>query len=220
MLAPEKSTRGVQMKRRQSYRLPTIVFDCDDVLLNWQEGFCAWMRTVYRRNLDPCGQLSWDLDDWIGESARPFIEKFNASAIFGSLVPVAGAREAVAKFYAAGHELHVVTACSDDPAIVGRRLSNLDRVFGDVFASITCVPLGFSKAEALDAIRSNTSQEVVWIEDNYKNAILGIEQGFHCWMMRRNHNRADEPLGDPRIRWTDDFERILQSHLHREVIAA
>ncbi|QXN72200.1 phosphatase [Rhodobacter phage RcRios] len=212
ILAPEKSTWGSSsMKRRvQDTAVSTIIFDCDDVLLDWQEGFRLWMLATNGVRLDPAGPQSWDMDEWIGEPALPFIERFNASSSFGDLRSCMGAKAAVAQLYAAGHELHVVTACSADPAIIFRRERNLDRVFGDVFASIVCVPLGFPKSEALSKIAESTSQPIIWIEDNHKNALAGRALGFDCWMMRRPHNLSHEAFSPLDMKWADDFDPILE----------
>lgn len=182
------------MKRRvQDKAVSTIIFDCDDVLLDWQEGFRLWMLATNGLRLDPAGPQSWDMDEWIGQPALPFIERFNASTSFGDLRSCMGAKAAVAQLYAAGHELHVVTACSDDPAVIFRRERNLDRVFGDVFASIVCVPLGFSKTEALSQIAESTSQPIIWIEDNHKNA---------SWLRLRGRRIIQRSR--PRVRLLDD----------------
>lgn len=211
MLIPEKYQLGVQMSRQD---LPAIVFDCDDVLLDWQGGFSKWLGQNKGIYLSKVGPRSWDMDEWVGQPARPLIEEFNASPDFGYLLPILGARQAIAKFYAAGHRLHVVTACSTNPTIVERRTRNLDALFGDVFTSIVCVPLGFAKSEALETIIRSSSQGAVWIEDNYRNCLMGVDLGFdECWMFRRNHNRADEDATDPRINWTNSFDPILQYHL-------
>lgn len=193
--------------------LQPIIFDCDDVLLDWQNGFRDWLWKTKGIHLSKAGPRSWDMDEWVGQPARPLIEEFNASADFGYLTPCLGARQAVAKFYEKGHRLHVVTACSTDPVIEERRTKNLDALFGDVFTSIVCVPLGFAKTEALERILKFTSQRPVWIEDNYKNCLMGVELGFDCWMFRRNHNRADEDFVRSDVTWTNDFEPILHRHL-------
>jgi FMN phosphatase YigB (HAD superfamily) len=217
MIIPEKFTLGVQMNRRNE-NLPAICFDCDDVLLDWQNGFRDWLWKSKGVHLSKSGPTTWDMDKWVGQPARPLIEQFNGSADFGYLLPCLGAREAVAKFYARGHQLHVVTACATDSVIVERRTKNLDALFGDVFTSIVCVPLGFAKSEALETIRRSSSQRPVWIEDNYKNCLLGVELGFDCWMFRRNHNRSHEDFVRPDVTWTDTFDPILEAHLGKGAV--
>lgn len=195
------------MKRGQE--LLPIIFDCDDVLLNWQEGFRRWMKSLRGIDLDPAGPKSWNMDEWVCQPAMPLVSRFNMSHTFGSLHPVAGAKEAVAALYAAGHNLHVVTACSDDPIVIRRREQNLDRVFGDVFTSITCVPLGSSKANALKSLPRG-----IWVEDNVEHAIVGHLSNNKTFIMRRGHNAQREiPTRNawPNITWIDDFKPILNA---------
>ena len=177
------------------------------------------MGTLRRINLDPAGPQSWDMDAWVGQPALPFVEEFNGTHTFGSLHPCAGAKAAVARLYAAGHRLHVLTSCSDDPITIRRREQNLDRLFGDVFTSITCLPLGVSKGETL----SQFAPGAVWIEDNYRNARAGVEFGHDCWMMRRNHNRGCEIASagnwEPEVKWIDDFGPILDTYLPTKIAA-
>lgn len=210
------------MKRRDS-DAGTIIFDCDDVLLDWQEGFRNWMGALNGIHLDPAGPSSWDMNSWVGRSAMPFVERFNASITFGSLLPCPGAKEAVRRLYAAGNNLHVVTACSDDPTTVARRERNLDRVFGDVFTSIICVPIGQSKADALrEIVDANPATVPIWVEDNVRHATTGHGLGLNAFVMRRNHNRHLETCTIATVRpmtWIDTFSELLD-HLTPELLAA
>lgn len=193
-----------------------IIFDCDDVLLDWQEGFRRWMGTLQGIHLDPAGPQSWDMDVWVGQPATPFVERFNASHTFGSLHPCAGAKSAVARFYAAGHDLHVITSCSDDPIVIRRREQNLDCVFCDVFSSITCLPLGGTKYSTLMRFPRGSA----WIEDNYVHACDGWLIGHDTWMLRRNHNVAQEKDSLRAIKWVSTFDQILDAVLTPPVSTA
>ncbi|UUV43245.1 phosphatase [Rhodobacter phage RcCWillis] len=194
------------MKRREDFGR-TIIFDCDDVLLDWQDGFRSWMLRNHGLVLDQSGPSSWNMDEWVGAPALPFVKQFNSSIAFGDLSAYAGAKRAVSALYASGHNLHVITACSDDPATIRRRELNLDRIFGDVFTSIICVPLGASKADALVNLPTG-----VWIEDNVDHALTGHKIGHKAFVLRRNHNFAREnaTCNLSGLHWVDDFEPILR----------
>ena len=88
-----------------------------------------------------------------------------------------------------------------------------------MFASIVCVPLGFPKSEALSKIAESTSQPIIWIEDNYKNALAGHALGFDCWMMRRPHNLSHEAFSPLDVKWVDDFDPILERLLPATAVA-
>ena len=46
-----------------------FIFDCDDVLLDWQSRFHLWL-TAHGYDVDAKGPISWDLCEWIGCSDR------------------------------------------------------------------------------------------------------------------------------------------------------
>lgn len=194
--------------KRQGDDTKTIIFDCDDVLLNWQRGFTDWMFDFHQIQLDPAGPQSWDMNLWVGQNALPFVQQFNASPDFGNLQACEGSQQAIARLYAAGHSIHVITACSDHPEAIARREANLDRVFGDVFSSIICIPLGGKKADALRSLPLGA-----WIEDNVDHALTGREIGHRTFIMRMNHNFAREGLlcDVLDLEWIDDFEPVLNA---------
>lgn len=203
---------------RQSYDGRAIIFDCDDVLLDWNEGFCRWMGALNRIHLDPAGPSNWDMDEWVGQPAMPFVERFNASWTFGSLKPCKGAKKAVADLYAAGYSLHVISSCSEDERTIRNREKNLDAVFGDVFSSIICLPLGSSKHEPLSQIAKSQSQKPIWIEDNFYNAVDGADLGMSAFVMRRSHNRLTEEKFRSKSNpiWIDDFGPVFE-HLQPQL---
>lgn len=187
-----------------------IIFDCDDVLLDWMSGFRAWLL---RRSIRTFGEpTTWNLDEWLGFPSLPLIRAFNTSPSFGQLNPVAGAQRAVASLYSAGHKLHVITSClSDDPATKARRENNLDRVFGDVFSSINCIPLGESKVAELEEIGSG-----IWIEDNPNHALDGFLMGFETYCLRKSHNADWQNFGNQSsFTWIDDFEPIIDAYARK-----
>lgn len=161
--------------------------------------------------LDPRGPMSWNMDEWVGAPAIPFVKEFNTSPFFGTLKAMDGAFEAVSKLYSAGNELHVISSCSSDPWVKKNRVQNLDRIFGDVFSSIVCLELGVSKLQALNLIIKKITkidQRSIFIEDNYNNALTGCLAGYESFCLRRQHNQSSYPT-ESTIRWIDDFQPII-----------
>lgn len=159
-----------------------FILDCDDVLLDWQRGFRHWIFANCGIRPEVRGPRSWSLFKWLGvPEARclELIADFNASQAFGELYAMDGAIDAVAKLHQAGHKMTVLTSCSADPVTIQRRKINLQQVFG------------------------------VMIEDNYKNAMLGVERGNKTFMLQRRHNRDDELTTDSRIVWIDDWRPVI-----------
>ncbi|WP_195178903.1 hypothetical protein [Mesorhizobium sp. INR15] len=177
------------------------------MLLDWTGGFRHWVSVNHGIEPSASGPKSWSLFNWLGlPEARCFelIAEFNASQSFGQLSALPGAKEAVAKLKAAGHKLTVLTSCSDDPAAVARRRQNLDGEFDGAFQRIICLALRESKDHWLEVLRGG-----VWIEDNYKNAMMGVNAGHKTIMLRHLHNADDERSTDSRIHWVDDWRPIV-----------
>lgn len=190
--------------------MTTVLLDCDDVLLDWIGGF----RMFANEKLDAWVEgepQSWHMGEWLGttdEVAFELVQEFNASPAFGNLSPVKGAVELVHSLVAAKHLLHVVTSCSSDQATVTMRRKNLDVVFGPrAFESIHCLDLGEPKAKLLRAWRPGA----VWVEDNYKNAIMGAECGHLTYLRARPHNAEYRTIHDERISWFTDMSELQEA---------
>lgn len=184
-----------------------FIFDCDGVLLDWTGRFRDWVFVNHGIASNAKGPRSWSLFEWLGQpEARCFelIQEFNASESFGTLSALPGAKEGIAKLKRAGHRLTVLTSCSDDPLALQRRRQNLDGEFDGAFSRIICLALRESKTKWLEVLRGG-----IWIEDNYKNAMMGVEAGHKTFMLRHLHNRDDERTSDSRIVWVDNFAPIV-----------
>lgn len=183
-----------------------IILDCDDVLLDWVKRFRYFCMTERGLNPAEAGPGSWKMTDWLGVSddeALRLIQDFNASHHFAFLDAVDGAQDAVARL-ARTHDLYVLTACSTDPETVERRKQNLRVVFDDVFSSIWCLDLGASKSQALSQFEPS-----IWVEDNYKHAVAGVEAGHRTFLRRRPHNLSLEAASIPEITWFTEWSEVV-----------
>jgi len=192
----------------------TVLLDCDDVLLNWLEGFKAHCSSTLERYICPRGPQEWVLDDWLGtdpQHTARLIKDFNSSRAFGDLPPVEGAEPAIASLYEGGARLHVVTSCSSDWFTVQMRKANLQKHFGDVFDSVICLDLGQSKEQILRAF----NPPCIWVEDNLKNALIGVRAGHKTFMRQTSHNsrqRSDASANG--ITWFTHWGELnLKEHL-------
>ena len=205
-----------------------FIFDCDDVLLDWQTGFLAFLND-HGIWPDTDGPQTWDLHHWIGgrpEDSRYLVQKFNASQAFGSLRACPHARDVIWSLRDAGHTISVLTACGDSTAVKQMRAKNLVREFDSVtldddpwtaFDRADFLPLGASKFTALyDASMSHIHEDegrlvdLVFIEDSFKHAQSGVANGIKSYCLRRSHNRRDEAENpDSGVIWIDDLRHIL-----------
>jgi len=193
--------------------MTSIILDCDDVLLDWIGGFRQYAATRLQRAVEGEPQ-SWHMGEWLGttdEVAFELVEEFNASEHFGNLKAVEGAREVVeiwkllTRERNANFSLHVVTSCSSDPKTVAMRRGNLERLFGrDTFETIHCLDLGQPKKKLLQAWSSDS----VWVEDNYKNALMGADLGLATYIRKRPHNAEYQDLHDERLSWFEHWSEL------------
>lgn len=186
-----------------------VLLDCDDVLLAWLPAFAAHLHATTDLRPDPAGPQDWDMTAWIGARDKAhthaLIAAFNRpeTPAFSRLAPIEGAPEALTRLRAQGRPLHVITAVGDDPALVAARERNLRDVFGDIFASIRCVPVGGDKRGHLRALPRGA-----WIEDNHRHALAGQEIGHHPVVLRRSHNRQHEADCAAGLTWVDGWPDI------------
>lgn len=198
-----------------------FIFDCDDVLLNWQSAFALYLGN---RGIDLHidGPTEWCMSNWIGctpAAARAWVGRFNASTAFGHMEAMPGAYDVLWALHDAGHVIDILTACGDGAVTRIARQTNLDRVFdrdGRVpYQVMTCVPLGASKSEKLlNYALSSKRGSLRFVEDNWEHARAGTTLGIESYCLRRSHNRqqeADNPMSD--VLWIDDIREIAQRHV-------
>lgn len=156
------------------------------------------------------------MDDWLGTEPHEtiqLIEEFNSSDDFGKLSPVEGAVNALNTAIAHHGErvrFHVVTSCSSDWDTVEMRKANLKRYFGPIFGSVHCLDLGQSKEVLLHAFEPG-----IWIEDNLKNALIGVRAGHRTFMRQTSHNHRHRAEAEAAgITWFTRWDELkLEEHI-------
>ena len=193
-----------------------IIFDCDDVLLDWMGGFKAFLPSV-GFSPDPAGPDNWDMSGWIGTSpshTRKLVAYFNHKPEFSSLKAIPGAKEKVWDLNAKGHSCHVLSSCGDDNRVTTSRRHNLFMHFNRVrmggedfaFKRITTLPLGGNK---LTELRKWPAANTVFVEDNFQNALSGALLLMKTYCIRKPHNRADEAADAASgVIWIDDINEV------------
>lgn len=192
-----------------THAIHNVLLDCDDVLLDWIGGFRDWCSDKLGREIVGLPD-DWHIETWLGvteEVCVELIREHNASEHFGQLKAVEGAKAVLDKWRENPFvRLHVITSCSSGADTVQMRRGNLEREFGDIFDSIHCLDLTESKKKVLQAFKPGA----MWIEDNYKNCLLGVECGHRGIMRERPHNRQFMELqGTDGVQWFSDWEQFL-----------
>lgn len=191
--------------------MKTILVDCDDVLLDWISGFSNFCKL---KGLKPKGHKpsDWDMSGWLQvepSDVKRLIHEFNEeSDMFAEIPALSDAHKIVPHLYEEGYRFVVITACSDKSHVINRRKDNLHTLFGDVFDEIHCIPTGHSKVELLQKYQST-----LWVEDNYHNALAGIDTGHKSVVIRRPHNQKFEQSDNSGAVWLDDWHEIY-GNLH------
>jgi FMN phosphatase YigB (HAD superfamily) len=186
-----------------------ILLDCDDVILNWINKFKDF--AVNDCGFSPVTDLpeTWELNRWLNcnkDEAYAAVSYFNEkSPKFGSLEPYPGAVNAIEEFIEDGFRISIITSCSNDENCVSRRKENLKNVFGDVFEDIHCLPLGVKKSDYLKKY-----ENAFWVEDNYHNAVMGLEHGHHSIVLRRSHNLGFEKVSHPDVVWKNTWNETKE----------
>lgn len=182
------------------------ILDCDGVMLDWESAFGNYVREVHGLPVDPRGPESYDLRKWLGcltrEDATHYVEQFAASPSFSMIPPLACAVTAVKAMVESGAAVSVLTSCGGDEGVIARRTENIVSVFGDVFETIRCIPLGESKLNRLNAM-AGYGRRNIWVEDNYANAVDGLYCGCEVFMVRCRHNLSQEADSHREITWVD-----------------
>jgi hypothetical protein len=190
-----------------------LVIDVDDVTLNWlMGGFRPYVMDVTGKEICAKGPHGWDMEEWLDTDkagVRELITNFNASHDFGKIPAFDCAMEVLPKVAETGRRIHVVTSCAADPEIHRRREQNLIDIFGDIFATITCLDVNVSKAPRLYELIDEEGRPGIWLEDNHKNATAGADLGYITYMFRRSHNRSfEQNCNHPNIAWVNTWHDV------------
>ena len=190
----------------------SIIYDCDDVLLDWRAGFSNFLKEFDGIETRPGRPCAYDMKTWIGTDDRDFIvdriKRFNSGygGYYEHLSPMSGAVSAVHQLREAGYQDSILTSCGADKKTIRARIANLNRVFGE-FKNVDFVELGESKKSHLAAHR------ISWfIEDGLDHARDGIETGHRVIVLEDNLN-IDVTPDDKFVRlesWSDILETILE----------
>ena len=187
-----------------------IIYDCDEILLNWFDGFRNFLLRSDGIKTNPNPPSTYDMMDWIGTNDRDFIlnriTRFNSNEgdFFANLTPLPGAVSAVNKLREAKYETTVITACGTNPKTIKARKANLKNVFGQ-FDRINCIDLGASKYPLL------IQHEKSWlIDDHIEHAESGVNANHITLLMNTKYNQSKKTYEDfTRIKnWKEAYQTI------------
>lgn len=180
-----------------------LLVDIDGVVLDWIGGIIAHLD---RQGIETTTKYPrrWKLDHWIeGHDYMKLLREFNDSEHFERLECLDDSLKYLKKLNAE-FEIVAITSCGSG-TIKERRIKNLREIFGDdFFFDVHVLDLHESKAEYLERYPKG-----IWIEDNFENALLGLEFGHTTLIYAQPYNIG---LNHPKIRrvgsWKEIFEHL------------
>lgn len=177
-------------------RKPNLLLDVDGVLLDWLGGFEQYLlSTAPHLHKDFSGLTgAEDLEQLLGMSSaqmHEWIARFHMHADFSRLQPLPGATQAI-RILAPWCTMSCITASGSHVTSQTSRIHNLKQVFGDVFEHIICVDRSEDKPEHLQMFDPG-----YWVEDQLKNALMGVRAGHESFLMDAIYNRL---MNDDQVR--------------------
>jgi FMN phosphatase YigB (HAD superfamily) len=165
-----------------------ILTDVDGVLLNWEGPFHEWMRL---KGHIPKAKSSYHIFECYPQLDKKIVNDlvltFNASAWMGYLPPIEDAVHWVREMHEKhGVVLTCITSMGDDPLARKLRIMNLERVFGNVIHDVIILGCGACKAKVLQEYRGSN---MIWLEDNIKNANAGVDANLETYLFNRQYNQ-------------------------------
>lgn len=188
-----------------------ILVDVDGVLLSWYKNFLSFMiERGYKPkpNVEDQYELAKHFYNVTEKEVTSLIQELNSSERIAGLPPYKDALEYVLKLRDLGFRFTAITSVSEHPDAKKYRVRNLQTVFGeDLFTeeNVICLELKSSKQYIL---RQWQGQGLFWIEDHFKNAEAGYEEGLKPILIDSPYNRHYQ---------TDLFPRVDENKPWREI---
>lgn len=167
-----------------------IIVDIDDTSLNYANGLFDFLGVDY-----PHGKEYGSISDYlIGEhnfssqKVWDVIAEFNESEGFRHLQPLNNSDEVLKALYDEGVKISVISSCGDSNITKEHRYYNLYKVFGNIFESVTMLPLGSRKTNALLKF---IDREPILVEDTLTHYHDAIILGMDSYIVKGEMNATE-----------------------------
>lgn len=184
----------------------TFLTDADGVLVDYMTGFQEFMLSRGHQCTLPI--VKFDLRHAYHMSENEIMKHlydFNHSELIATLPVLADADQFLHRIKDSGRKIVVVTSLSDCKEARSRRIANLENIFGTgMFEDVICLPLGSCKEATLTRWALS---DIPWVEDNYRNAIVGSMLGLDTYLVDTDYNQGNHP-GVKRVSRHTPWEEI------------
>lgn len=188
-----------------------ILTDIDGVWLNWIGGFVEWVEQT--KGILPVVKENTRYELWDGHyytqdraTVESWIYEYNASEESDNVKEMEGSENLL---FALAKDYDIIAITSNDV----RRMEFLNSRFPNVFKEIYITELLCHKTKVLKRF-----QPSVWIEDNYKNAMSGI----NCWhetaLISRPYNVQFTENVKPLSQWQKGTKTICRVENYDELM--
>lgn len=167
-----------------------LIVDIDDTSLKYAHGLFDFIGVDY-----PHGKEYGSISDYLvgehgytNENVWNIIEDFNTSEGFRHLTPLNGSDKVLKKLHDEGVKISVISSCGDTKTTKENRYYNLYKVFGNIFESITMLPLGARKTNSLLQF---IDRDPILIEDTLTHYNDAIILGMDSYIVKGELNATD-----------------------------
>ncbi|WNA16064.1 hypothetical protein XaC1_421 [Xanthomonas phage XaC1] len=172
-----------------------IIFDCDDILLDYMEGLKKFVEKHY--DIYPAGySTDYVLNEWLGVdeyTCQEIINHFNHNSYeFGLLKQLEDGLSTellILYNHAKKHDTDLVVLTKSGKKGHGEvlRKVNLMNTFGDIFSEIIIIETNETKRASLLKLKSKYNV-LCFVDDYVGNIDDGIKCGINSVLIERHHN--------------------------------
>lgn len=189
-----------------------ILVDCDGVLVDWVWAFDMWMAKhgfKKQTSSEYSMSIAYGLED---KDAYRYIKMFNETVYLRNIPAFKDAVKYIRKLHEDfGCVFHVITALSNDDALVDARKANLYSLFGkSPFYKVTCTDSGEPKSKYLNFYKDSGC---IWVEDHVNNYEAGRDLGLDALLVDHPYNQEVQ-ISDRVFNWKEIYGKYVSDNLH------
>ena len=180
-----------------------ILTDIDGVCVDWDRGFTKFAKKYFDMEINDSTE-SHARQRWVemGRDIDDLIWHFNMSAWIKHLEPFRDAQTVIPQLSQEGWKFVAITSMHEDEHAHKLREENLQTLFGDAFTEVICIGTGYSKDDTLKPYKDSG---YLWIEDKWRNAVLGADMGLDTILIKHPYNAYKD---DSRITKVENWQQI------------
>jgi len=189
--------------------MKNLLVDADDTILDYTSGLLAYagLSLPQQRYSDIAAYLN-ECHDLTYQEIDDLIVRFNQSNEFKYLEPFDGVVDTLSSLKDEGTHIHLITSCGDSDKTKELRRANLREVFGDVFSTVTILPLMSRK---INSLLPFVNGNAVLVEDTKTHYHDANTLGIPSYIFERMTNNETHEL-ETFDHWRDFYNIYKNMH--------